>query len=148
MLTSCGCGKEVVHTNTVTEVRDSVVYIENVRFDTIRIPAEKVSFKTPVSELKDGFEKKETNGRATASVFVANNELNVSANCDELETIIASKDKEIRWFKSQETSTTAEPIYKVSNSKFAVFCIWYSCFLTAVVGIYIYIKIRNHATRS
>jgi hypothetical protein len=150
-LTSCGCCKELKNYQTITqtEVSDSIVVKEIVRYDTVRIPAEQVQIFVPVYKLVNGYDTTIRIGRASASLKVKNNKLNVSSNCDQYEKIIASKDKEIERYKNSK-STIKIPIppkREVSNSKFAVFCIWYSIFLTAIIILFIYFKIKANATR-
>lgn len=148
LLTSCGCSKETPPLQTLIEHSDSTVIREIVRFDTLYFPAESAAISVPVDDLKNGYTKDVKNGRATATVKVKDNVLDVTADCSELEKIIALKDKEIQRFIKEKSITVLKPDCKRTNSKFATFCIWYSFLLTAVIGVFTYFKFKSYVTRS
>lgn len=131
------------------EVRDSIVVVETVRYDTVRIPAEQLTIFVETDNLRNGYDTTVLIGRARTSLAVRNDKLQVTTDCEGLEKVIASKDKEIQRYKNEKSSVkiTSPPIHEVSNSKFAVFCIWYSIFLTALIILFIYFKIKANATR-
>lgn len=143
LLASCGCHKNAVTVGTITEYRDSTIYKETVRFDTLYFPGAIATINVPVGDLKNGFSEVVRKGHATASVNVKNNDLIVVANCDSLSRIIALKDIEIQRFKEKDSLATVAIPCEKTNSKFAIFCIWYACCLTAIMSIFIYFKITT-----
>lgn len=108
------CAPRII--TNITDVRDSIVVKETIRYDTVTIPGDTVRIEhqiecDPVTLQPVPSVLKKNTGRVSASVTISNTgQLTVDATCDSLEHVIAILDKELFRFKSENNTKTIEVI--------------------------------------
>lgn len=107
VITSCKSQKEVVqHTDKTDSSRDSIVYIDKVVVDTIRIPSETLEIQVPVEVLKTDTVMVYKNGRASTKVVYRDGVLNLNTRCDSLEKLVLSTEKILIKERQRNTQLT------------------------------------------
>jgi hypothetical protein len=102
LLTSCRTSRSTSTTATETQQRDSIIYRERVRFDTLRVPYQAAAMSFPFQLLKDSMLNymEKSNGRAKVIIQRVGDTIYAQAQCDSLEKIVAGKDTELAaWHK-------------------------------------------------
>jgi hypothetical protein len=87
-----GCRTIKTVEQTQETKKDSVSYIERVKIDTLRIPAEKIQIELPCNQLRP---QSSAQGRAKVKAEPRGNGYIVVLSCDSIEKIVISKDREI-----------------------------------------------------
>jgi hypothetical protein len=113
LLLVCGCCRKVAPA-TSTEVKDSVIVKEVIRFDTVYIPGETLSFVDEHFVVIDTTDKRITPKSVTytgkrSHVRVAvdtQGTLAVDCHCHELEKVLHLKDKEITRLRAENRTKT------------------------------------------
>jgi hypothetical protein len=115
-LFSCRTAKSVASnsaSNTTEQKGDSLIYIERMHIDTVKVAAESASLTIPFKLLKDSLINymEKSNGRAQVIIQRKGDSILVQANCDSLMQLLISRDKELRKWQQyaldhKETKTT------------------------------------------
>jgi hypothetical protein len=135
------CSRKTI--TTTTEVRDSIVVKETVRYDTVTIPADTVRIEhqiecDPVTLKPVPAVLKKNSGRVSSSVTISSTGvLTVDSKCDSLQHIIRIMDREI--FRLRHEKKTVYIDKKPSAFKRWLDNIIYT--LVAVVVLFIVVRI-------
>ena len=113
LFNSCRSHKKVVTQTTTSDiVLDSVVYIDRVKIDTIKIPSEVLKVSVPLEVLRVDTVKTYQKGRITTKVVYRDGILNVDTRCDSLEKLVISTEKTLLKLKHRQ-----EQLVHQSDSK-------------------------------
>ena len=130
------------------QVRDSVSYIETIRFDTVLIisPADTTFISVPFITLSDlGLTAENENQKVTAKVVGSSLEITAICKEDSLKRVIYDLEKrttETRTiFKDKEVPVKYVP-------KFYKVCMWVLIALVLLTGVVIYFRIKGVAIKS
>lgn len=105
LLFSCRSSKELTK-ETSREIRnDTSAYKETIKLDTLKAPKQTATLAIPFHVLRDSLwnDFEATSGRAKVKVRLLHDTLYAGAECDSLEKVIASKDKELFQYRNQQT---------------------------------------------
>lgn len=107
IMASCRTVKTTTSRTSTTTQTDTFTERETIKLDTLRAGADSANIAVPIAVFNDSgityLEK--SNGRATVKIQRIKDVIYASANCDSLEKIIATKEREIQKLR---TSTTKE----------------------------------------
>jgi len=116
----------------VTQYRsDSLVYVETVKIDTLRIPAETLQFRVPFYQLVRDTMYTQRKGRIETKLVYTNGNLSVLSTCDSLERLVLSYQK--TWLKTNKETRTEKPPDKS-------FTWWLAVGAAITVALYFIIK--------
>jgi len=135
---SCGLVKNSTKQTTEVVRVDSIVFIETVKIDTFRVPADTITLTVPVTVLQRDTVIRFRTDRLKANLTVVNDHLNVECITDSLEHLIISKNKEIARYKANSFTQLTE----VKKTKERPLFNWLAkLLLLALVSAVIYITI-------
>lgn len=97
--------KTVEHTVIESNVRDSVVYVDQTIVDTFKVPSETLEVFVPYEVFKYDTVIHFKSGRANTQVRSLNGMLKINTRCDSLEKILLSRNKYISQFHTAKHAT-------------------------------------------
>lgn len=93
-LLSCKSHKQVTKQTVVSSIKkDSIVYIDRVKVDTVKIPAEVIEVQVPLEVFKTDTVLVYNKGRVSTKLVSNNGVLNFNTRCDSLEKLVLSTEK-------------------------------------------------------
>jgi hypothetical protein len=105
--------KESIHTTKT----DSSAFVQTAKLDTLNVPKQTAIASIPSKWLYDnpGTPYQASNGRATVSVKLVHDTIQVQADCDSLQKIVASINTVLYQMQQQNTvKQSSEVVHKVS----------------------------------
>lgn len=137
ILSAIGCKttKSTTSETLTRTVKDSLVYREKIKFDTVKISAQTASAAIPFKLLKDSLltDFQKTVGRATVSYKYMHDTLYLEANCDSAEKVIANLNTELTNLKNQQSEH--EKVKETVVSYPGIFWIKLLCWLNVLLVI-------------
>ena len=126
-------------------IRDSIVYTETVKFDTIILvsPADTLIIRIPVEpDINDLVIDASNKPGPSLKIKIKDGILEAEVICpeDSLKSIIAGLETELN---NQTTVVEYRDKDVVRNSKFARICIIFSLCAVVLLGVWVYLKIKS-----
>jgi hypothetical protein len=142
LLFSCHSTRELTK-ETSREIRsDTSAYKETIKLDTLKAPKETATLAIPFHVLRDTLwsDFETTSGRAKVKVRLLHDTLYAGAECDSLEKVIATKDKELYQFRHEQTEqqTTSKQVIIQLPLWFRLALIGGLVLLVLLIAIHIY----------
>lgn len=117
LLTCCRTIKNSKLQSSITSSTDTLIYRNNIKLDTLRIKSDTALLSVPLHIFNDSginyLERR--NGRATIKIHRIQDVIYASANCDSLEKIITSKEREILHLRSLSQNVIKTEISKTTS---------------------------------
>lgn len=119
LLATCSCGilAKKQKTETIQIVRDSSVYRETVKLDTLFVPADKVQDTISINLLRALGKLSLNSGRAKTTVYLQDTNIIVSSSCDSLMLQYMSQLIQSHTQSSKENTQVSETSTKVWDWK-------------------------------
>lgn len=126
---SCSVSKQLTTTSSLQH-KDSIIYIEKVKVDTVIIPKSEAIATLPLQQLKDTIIINHSKGQATARLVIKQGKINCEAYCDSILKLNINREKETQKYTAiTDKSTSFTKISKQCNR-----FLWFSVgFITAIL---------------
>lgn len=115
MLVGCNATRLTSSTQVSNVTKDSLVYVDRVIVDTVKIPADTLFVEVPAEVFKRDTVVVYKNGRASTQIIYRNGKVTLNTRCDSLEKLVLSRDRQIYNLHKSINKTSTETKEKVNQ---------------------------------